>query len=95
MDQGRILVEGTPQDLVSAEIGTDIVELERTDEATSCLTRLGARFEVAGETIQVYTASPGETTKALLEQCSVGKIMARKATLEDVFLKLTGRKLKE
>ena len=95
MDQGRILVEGTPKDLVSAEIGTDIVELERTDETTSCLIRLGARFEVAGETIQVYTASPGETTKALLEQCSVGKIMARKATLEDVFLKLTGRKLKE
>ncbi len=95
MDQGRILVEGTPQGLVADEIGTDIVELDRTDEASSCLARLGERYEIAGETIQVYTRTPGETSKALLEQCSVVKVLARKATLEDVFLKLTGRKLRD
>jgi lipooligosaccharide transport system ATP-binding protein len=95
MDQGKILVEGKPAELVLQHVGTDIVEAENSLEARDCLDRLGAKYEISGETIQVYTDSPQKITNALLEDCRLGQVTARKATLEDVFLKLTGRKLRD
>ncbi len=95
MDQGKILVEGKPAELVLQHVGTDIVEAENSPEAIACLDRLGAKYEISGETIQVYTDSPQKITSALLEDCRLGQVIARKATLEDVFLKLTGRKLRD
>jgi len=95
MDQGKILVEGKPDDLVKDYIGTDIVEVEENQGAIKCLERNGADYEVTGGMIQIYTNSPGEITGTLLKECKLGKITARSATLEDVFLKLTGRKLRE
>lgn len=95
MDHGKILVEGKPDDVVKEHIGTDIVEVERHADALECLERKGARYEVVENMIQVYTNKPQETISDLIEVCRFGKITARKATLEDVFLKLTGRKLRE
>jgi lipooligosaccharide transport system ATP-binding protein len=95
MDQGKILVEGKPAELVLQHVGTDIVEAENSPEARDCLDRLGAKYEILGETIQVYTDSPQKITNTLLEECRLGQVAARKATLEDVFLKLTGRKLRD
>ena len=95
MDQGKILVEGKPAELVLQHVGTDIVEAENNPQAIACLDRLGAKYEISGETIQVYTDSPQKITSALLEECRLGQVTARKATLEDVFLKLTGRKLRD
>jgi len=95
MDEGKILVEGKPDDLVKDYIGTDIVEVEENQCAIKCLKRNGAEYEVAGGMIQIYTNTPGEITGTLLKECELGKITARSATLEDVFLKLTGRKLRE
>lgn len=95
MDQGKILVEGKPAELVLQHVGTDIVEAENSPDAIACLDRLGAKYEISGETIQVYTDSPQKITGALLEDCRIGQVIARKATLEDVFLKLTGRKLRD
>ncbi len=95
MDQGKILVEGKPAELVLQHVGTDIVEAENSPGVIACLDRLGAKYEPAGETIQVYTDSPQKITGALLEDCRIGQVTVRKATLEDVFLKLTGRKLRD
>ncbi len=95
MEQGKILVEGKPAELVLQHAGTDIVETENSPEAIACLDRLGAKYEISGETIQVYTDSPQKITGALLEDCRLRQVTARKATLEDVFLKLTGRKLRD
>lgn len=95
MDQGKILVEGKPDDLIKDYIGTDIVEVEESQDAIKCLERNGAEYEVTGGMIQIYTNSPSEITGTLLKECELGKITARSATLEDVFLKLTGRKLRE
>ncbi|VVB91376.1 Trehalose/maltose import ATP-binding protein MalK [uncultured archaeon] len=95
MEQGKILVEGKPAELVLQHVGTDIVEAENSPEAIACLDGLGAKYEISGETIQVYTDSPQKITGALLEDCRLGQVTARRATLEDVFLKLTGRKLRD
>jgi lipooligosaccharide transport system ATP-binding protein len=95
MDNGKILVEGTPVDLVKEYVGNEVVEIEKTDEVLSCLARNNIPFEVIGDSVQVATDSSREIAKILFDQCSPHKVMTRPATLEDVFLKLTGRKLKE
>jgi lipooligosaccharide transport system ATP-binding protein len=95
MDYGRILVEGKPDALVREYIGTDIVEVEHNPRVVACLTRQGAKYDVWGGTVQVYTTNPQEVIASLLNECELGTITARAATLEDVFLKLTGKKLRE
>ena len=95
MDNGKILVEGTPVDLVKEYVGNEVVEIEKTDEVLSCLSKNSIPFEVIGDSVQVATDSSREIAKILFDQCSPHKVMTRPATLEDVFLKLTGRKLKE
>ena len=95
MDNGKILVEGTPVDLVKEYVGNEVVEIEKTDEVLSCLSKNTIPYEVIGDSVQVATDSSREIAKILFDQCSPHKVMTRPATLEDVFLKLTGRKLKE
>jgi lipooligosaccharide transport system ATP-binding protein len=95
MDNGKILVEGTPVDLVKEYVGNEVVEIEKTDEVLSCLSKNSIPFEAIGDSVQVATDSSREIAKILFDQCSPHKVLTRPATLEDVFLKLTGRKLKE
>jgi len=95
MDNGRILEEGSPKEMVQKNIGTDIVEVGNGPEILACLDDMVADYEIIGDTIQVYTNDPEHVTSHLLKECRLGKITARSATLEDVFLKLTGRKLRE
>lgn len=96
MDQGKILVEGTPADLIREHAGSDIVEVERTEKAISCLTGLGVNYDLAGDIIQVFTDHPHDVARELLEVCRhEAAVTVRPATLEDVFLRLTGRSLRE
>lgn len=95
MDNGKILVEGSPADLVKKYVGSEIVEVERTPEVESCLVGKGIPFEATGETLQIASDSARAVVRILLDTCSLQKVLTRPATLEDVFLKLTGRKLKE
>jgi lipooligosaccharide transport system ATP-binding protein len=95
MDNGRILVEGAPADLVREHAGHEIVEVENCPDVVSCLQDLHIDYEVAGDMIQVVTESSRDIARILLGRCSPGKVITRPATLEDVFLKLTGRKLRE
>lgn len=95
MDDGKILVEGSPKDLIQEYIGPAIVETEKDPNIISCLEGHQANYEVLGEEIQIYTDKPQEITDYLLSECKLTSVTARAATLEDVFLKLTGRKLRE
>jgi lipooligosaccharide transport system ATP-binding protein len=95
MDNGKILVEGTPADLVKQHVGHEIVEVEKSAEVIVCLRELGIPFEETGDGIQIATESSREVARILLEKCTPGKFTTRPATLEDVFLKLTGRTLRE
>ncbi|MDD1661442.1 MAG: ABC transporter ATP-binding protein [Methanomicrobiales archaeon] len=95
MDQGRILELGRPQDLVKKHAGVDIVEADNKPEVLACLGRLEAKYEVTGGRVQVFTDHPKEVAAALIQECSPIEVVARPSGLEDVFLKLTGRRLKE
>jgi lipooligosaccharide transport system ATP-binding protein len=95
MDNGKILVEGSPGELVEQYVGKEIVEVEKTEDVLSCLTGKNIPFEEIGDTLQIATGSSREIVRFLFDHCSPKKVLTRPATLEDVFLKLTGRKLKE
>jgi lipooligosaccharide transport system ATP-binding protein len=95
MDNGRILVEGAPADLVKDHAGHEIVEIAKSPDVVSCLRDLQIPYEVAGDMIQIATDSSRDVARILLDRCRPEKIVTRPATLEDVFLKLTGRKLRE
>ncbi|MGB7787919.1 ATP-binding cassette domain-containing protein [Methanoregula sp.] len=95
MDNGKILVEGAPADLVKQHVGHEMVEVEKSAEVITCLRDLGIPFEETGDAIQIATDSSREIARILLEKCKPEKFTTRPATLEDVFLKLTGRTLRE
>ena len=95
MDTGKILVEGSPAELVRKYAGGEIVEAEASPEITACLKREGVGFEIFGDTIQVQADEPQMVAQILMEKCRGERITVRKATLEDVFLKLTGRTLRD
>jgi lipooligosaccharide transport system ATP-binding protein len=95
MDTGRILVEGSPERLVQDHVGGYIIQTESTPEVIACLNQHMTRYEMMGDTIQIVTDDPRELTRTLLASCNPRKVLTRQATLEDVFLKISGRALKE
>jgi lipooligosaccharide transport system ATP-binding protein len=95
MDNGKILVEGSPMGVIEEFIGSDIIEAENNPELLECLQQKEAKYEIIGDTVHIYADNAREISEYLLMECSLSKISARPATLEDVFLKLTGRRLRE
>jgi len=95
MDRGKILVEGAPGDLVRRYAGEDVVEVDHTPQVVGCLQEMGARFEVFGDMIEVFSDHPKEVATQLLATCNPGRIFVRRGSLEDVFLSLTGRALRD
>ncbi len=95
MDHGKILVEGPPADLIREHAGSDVVEVARTPEVVARLDGLGLDYDIAGDVLQVFTDRPHDVARELLEICRHEAVTVRPATLEDVFLRLTGRTLRE
>jgi len=95
MDAGRILVEGRPSEIVRSYAGEEIVESESTPQVLACLREMGCRFEVYGDMVQAFSDRPREVARRILETCNPGRVFVRRGTLEDVFLRLTGRDLRE
>jgi lipooligosaccharide transport system ATP-binding protein len=100
MDAGRIVAEGSPRDLIDAHSTREVLELRYSagtnEERAGDVTGLGDRVEVLPDRILVY-ARDGEA--ALTEVHARGSVpesaLVRRSTLEDVFLRLTGRSLVE
>ncbi len=96
MDHGRILVEGRPQDLIRDHAGKDIIEVGDPGEELRAFVRdRGLRHDDLGHRILIYCDERDQLYREVSERyCRDGCIL-RTATLEDVFLKLTGRELRE
>lgn len=95
MDQGHILVEGTPDSLVKEYIGMDIVETDMNPEVRKYLEDSGITYESGGETIQIRTKNPKKVVESLIDRFERVRVITRPASLEDVFLMLTGRRIRE
>ena len=99
MDNGRIVAEGSPRQLIERYITREVLELRFTeaDEADAqAVVDLVERAEALPDRLLLYT-DDGEQTLEHVHQRNVRPLSAlvRRATLEDVFLRLTGRSLVE
>jgi lipooligosaccharide transport system ATP-binding protein len=99
MDQGKILDVGTPQALISKHVRPEVFELQLSDGArdqlSNRLRELPVQVEEAGDTLYAYT-NDGQKVRAELDMVAgIQRLVQRQATLEDVFLKLTGHALAE
>jgi lipooligosaccharide transport system ATP-binding protein len=103
MDHGRIVAEGSPRGLIAAHATRDVLEIRfaigEQDTVVEKLTASalasgGGRIDALPDRILVY-ADDGEAALAAVHAMSIAPLTAlvRRATLEDVFLKLTGRSL--
>jgi lipooligosaccharide transport system ATP-binding protein len=96
MDRGRIIAEGTPRALIAEHIEPQVVEVHGAGyEAWMARAKtLAPRVERAGDTVFCYAEDVEPLLKTLAGQSELG-YLHRKASLEDVFLKLTGRDLRD
>ena len=97
LDHGRKIAEGTPRNLIAQHLEPDVVEVYGVGAlalAEGPLRALASRVEVSGETVFFYTASASALLQALGEHPQL-RTLHRPANLEDLFLKLTGRQIRE
>lgn len=97
MDHGRLLDSGSPRFLVRQHIEPHVIEvhgegLERWHQETAA--QLAPRHERAGDGVLYYLSDERPLVEALSEQRKLS-YLHRPANLEDVFLKLTGRELRD
>ncbi|CAM3732340.1 Nod factor export ATP-binding protein I [Bordetella sputigena] len=97
IDRGRMIAEGTPRELIDRHVEPQVVEaygdgLQAWLEAWRG--ELAARIEVSGETAFCYTADADPIVRTLRVAAGV-RYLHRPANLEDLFLRLTGRDMRE
>jgi ABC-2 type transport system ATP-binding protein len=103
MDHGHILVMGTVKELIAARFRERAVRFDHVDGlAEAELAALPAVSSVKhdGEVVLLYTRDVAATIGALLELADARGVELQdlgvhRATLEDVFLDLTGRALRD
>ena len=101
LDHGKKIAEGRPRDLIAQHLEPDVVEvygpgataLARQDDHSD-LRALAARVEVSGDTVFFYTERALPLLSALSAHPHL-RTLHRPANLEDLFLKLTGRQIRE
>ncbi|RTL48238.1 MAG: ATP-binding cassette domain-containing protein [Rhodocyclaceae bacterium] len=97
MDNGRIVAEGSPRELIAGEIESSVVEVfgEAAPEwAATHAGRYAKRVETSGETVFCYLDDAAPLLTDLGHRPEL-RSLHRPANLEDVFLKLTGRELRD
>jgi len=97
MDRGRFITEGSPRELILRHIEPHVIEvhgdgvMDWTDREAG---KLSSRLEKSGDTVFCYAADPAPLLASLSGRQEL-RYLHRPANLEDVFLKLTGRELRD
>lgn len=100
VDKGAIMAEGSPASLIRQYSSREVLEVrfgsERNAEASARLSGIGDRVEVLPDRILVYTDN-GEEALVRITERGLHPLtsLVRRSSLEDVFLRLTGRSLIE
>ena len=98
LDHGRKIAEGRPRELIAEHLEPEVVEafgngaLALAEDAA--LRPFAQRVEVSGETVFFYTQDARPLLQALAAHAHL-RTLHRPANLEDLFLKLTGRQIRE
>ncbi len=97
MDNGRIISTGSPRELIEQNIEPQVVEVfgeQAAVWAQSHAVQHAQRFEVSGESVFCYVTDAQPLLRELQQHPHL-RYLHRPANLEDVFLKLTGREMRE
>ncbi|SDH51890.1 lipooligosaccharide transport system ATP-binding protein [Microbacterium pygmaeum] len=100
VDKGRIMAEGTPASLIREHSSREVLEVrfgsDRNQQIGPQLQGIGDRVEVLPDRVLIYTEN-GETALERVTERGLEPItsLVRRSSLEDVFLRLTGRSLVE
>jgi lipooligosaccharide transport system ATP-binding protein len=101
MDHGKIAAEGSPRELISAYSTPEVLELRfdpsTHEQAAEKLTAVPAeRMEILADRILLYIAD-GDAALTAVSDLGLDPMtsLVRRSTLEDVFLRLTGRRLED
>ncbi|MCW4045734.1 MAG: ATP-binding cassette domain-containing protein [Candidatus Bathyarchaeota archaeon] len=97
MDNSRIIEQGAPVELVKRHVGEDVLEMDNDENLLRALKKEfpSARFEVFGDRVHVFTDQPHGVFENFLAKFPSKNVTIRNANLEDVFLKLTGKGLRD
>ena len=97
IDHGKLIAEGSPRELIARHIESEVVEVYG-DNALTWGEMEGrgksARLEISGETVFCYT-NDAQSLLAGLQAVQGIRYLHRPANLEDLFLKLTGREMRD
>jgi len=97
LDGGTKLAEGSPRELIDSHIESNVVEVygdNVTDWAAQYGRSFSERLEISGETAFCYTDSPNPLLGSLVHFPGL-RYLHRPANLEDLFMKLTGREMRD
>ena len=100
MDKAKIVAEGSPRELIQAHSTREVLELRFTDEIRAGvdgrLRGIGDRVEMLPDRVQIYTADGEHALQQVHARgIRLESAVVRRSTLEDVFLRITGRGLIE
>jgi lipooligosaccharide transport system ATP-binding protein len=96
LDKGKIVAEGNPRDLIEEHVSSQVLEMiPPSDELVRLVTENGWNFEKYADRVFVYTDDSAAVLAQVKGKVPLERSIIRNATLEDVFLKLTGRGLVE
>ncbi len=98
MDAGRIAAQGSPRELIAEYCTREVVEVRSVDGTTERpaaeLAGLGERTEVLPDRVLLYADDGDAAAAAVARQgLELASVLVRRSSLEDVFLRLTGRTL--
>ena len=100
MDKGKIMAEGKPADLIRDYSSKEVIEVrygsERNADVAKKIAKIGDRHEVLPDRILIYTSQGEVDLQAIIKLVGMPVTsLVRRSSLEDVFLRLTGRSLVE
>jgi lipooligosaccharide transport system ATP-binding protein len=95
IDHGRILASGSPRALIRENVEPEVLELHgRRDRIDHLLNGFELRTESVGDTVYCYTDDAHHVMERFKTYPDLS-VLQRSANLEDVFLKITGRELRD
>ena len=100
VDHGRIVAEGSPSSLIRQYSTREVLEVRfgsgRNDAAALALEGIGSRIDVLADRVLIYDDNGEHALQAVIDRgLTPVTSLVRRSSLEDVFLRLTGRSLIE
>lgn len=98
IDHGKVLALGTPAGLILEHIGSEVVEFDSNSRDMNYyiqkLKDQNFQYQVYHQTVHVFIKD-GQSSKEVIQMFMSNRIMIRKPTLNDVFLRLSGAQLRD